>query len=94
VTVDAAALDRLARLQTGAARLAAGRWIGAWVAVCTGVATALALAPHPVPAIARLALFLALTAAFFVTAWQAILDASDRARLRLWWLRARGSVSR
>jgi O-antigen/teichoic acid export membrane protein len=94
VTVDAAALDRLARLQTGAARLAAGRWIVAWVAVCTGVATALGLAPHPVPAIARLALFLALTVAFCVTAWQAILDASDRARLRLWWLRARGSASR
>jgi hypothetical protein len=32
--------------------------------------------------------------AFFAAAWQAILDASDRARLRLWWLRARDSASR
>jgi hypothetical protein len=58
------------------------------------VAAALALAPQPVPATARLALFLALMVAFFATAWQAILDASDRARLRLWWLRARDSASR
>jgi len=94
VTADAAVLDRLARSQTGAAGLVAGGWIVACIAVCAGVAAALALAPQPVPATVRLALFLALMVAFFAAAWQAILDASDRARLRLWWLRARDSASR
>jgi O-antigen/teichoic acid export membrane protein len=94
VTVDAVALDWLGRRHVGAAKLEGGTMLLAWVAVCAAVAAGLALTPQPVPAIARMALFLTLLAAFLVTAWQAIFDAADRARLRLWWVRARGSASR
>jgi O-antigen/teichoic acid export membrane protein len=94
VTVDAAALDWLGRRHIGAAKLEGGTILLAWVAVCAAVAAGLALTPQPVPAIARMALFLTLLAAFLATAWQAIFDAADRARLRVWWVRARGSVSR
>jgi hypothetical protein len=93
-TVDAVVLDWLGRRQIGAAGLQARGWLLGCIAVCAGVAAALTLIPDPVPIGARVGLFLALATTFFLTAWQAVFDTSDRARLRLWWARARGSVWR
>lgn len=93
-TLDAVVLDWLGRRHIGATGLEGGGWLLGCIAVCAAVAAVLTLIPHPVPIVARLALFLALASLFFLTAWQALFDAADRARLRVWWSRARASVSR